>query len=252
MAPALSAGGMPCRCVSTPTSRRSTPTVSSARTQLDLAQVDREAVQRPAHQPRRRRRGRPGHLGEAARADPRHSRRRAATPRTASSLVQTAEGALERGARRSSSASASWPSSTTTAPSRRATAARSRPRSGSCRPRSSGSRARRRSTSINLLGGNSTITFQVGANSGETITMSTIPVFGGAGAAIDPAIFQFGATRRRHRRDRPGALVASPTRAPGWARSRTGSSTRSTTWPSTTRTCRRRNRASATSTWPPR
>ncbi len=47
---------------------------------------------------------------------------------------------------------------------------------------------------INLLGGNSTITFQVGANSGETITMSTIPVFGGTGAAIDPAIFQFGAT----------------------------------------------------------
>src|SRR5438270_619107 len=31
---------------------------------------------------------------------------------------------------------------------------------------------------IALLGGNSTITFQVGANSGETITMSTIPVFG--------------------------------------------------------------------------
>ncbi len=47
---------------------------------------------------------------------------------------------------------------------------------------------------INLLGGNATITFQVGANSGETITMSTIPVFGGAGAVIDPAIFQFGSS----------------------------------------------------------
>ena len=47
---------------------------------------------------------------------------------------------------------------------------------------------------INLLGGNSTITFQVGANSGETITMSTIPMFGGAGAVIDPAIFQFGSS----------------------------------------------------------
>ncbi|MDX6378791.1 MAG: flagellin [Gaiellaceae bacterium] len=47
---------------------------------------------------------------------------------------------------------------------------------------------------INLLGGNSTITFQVGANSGETITMSTVPVFGGPGAVINPAIFQFGGT----------------------------------------------------------
>ena len=45
---------------------------------------------------------------------------------------------------------------------------------------------------IALLGGNSTITFQVGANSGETITMSTIPVFGGSPAVINPAIFQFG------------------------------------------------------------
>ena len=30
--------------------------------------------------------------------------------------------------------------------------------------------------------------------------MSTIPVFGGAGAAINPAIFQFGTDLRRHRR----------------------------------------------------
>ncbi len=45
---------------------------------------------------------------------------------------------------------------------------------------------------IALLTGNATITFQVGANDGETIATSAIKLFGsGAGFAIDSAIFNF-------------------------------------------------------------
>ena len=45
---------------------------------------------------------------------------------------------------------------------------------------------------IALLTGNATITFQVGANDGETIATSAVQLFGtGAGVAIDSSIFNF-------------------------------------------------------------
>src|SRR6476619_1731119 len=45
---------------------------------------------------------------------------------------------------------------------------------------------------IALLTGNATITFQVGANDGETIATSAVQLFGsGSGFAIDPSIFNF-------------------------------------------------------------
>jgi len=45
---------------------------------------------------------------------------------------------------------------------------------------------------IALLTGNATITFQVGANDGETIATSAVKLFGsGAGFAVDSAIFNF-------------------------------------------------------------
>ena len=48
---------------------------------------------------------------------------------------------------------------------------------------------------ISLLTGSATITFQVGANDGETISVSGISLFGsGAGFAIDKAIFNFSGT----------------------------------------------------------
>jgi flagellin len=46
---------------------------------------------------------------------------------------------------------------------------------------------------ISLLNASSTITFQVGANSGETITMESISLVGGT-SVIDPAIFAFSVT----------------------------------------------------------
>jgi flagellin len=47
---------------------------------------------------------------------------------------------------------------------------------------------------ISLLNASSTITFQVGANSGETITMESIALVGGTPTVIDPAIFAFSVT----------------------------------------------------------
>jgi flagellin len=47
---------------------------------------------------------------------------------------------------------------------------------------------------ISLLNSNAAITFQVGANAGETITMSAIAVVGGTPTVIDPAIFAFSVT----------------------------------------------------------
>jgi flagellin len=41
---------------------------------------------------------------------------------------------------------------------------------------------------IGLLSGTTTITFQIGSTAGETITMSTLPIYGGT---INPAIFDF-------------------------------------------------------------
>ena len=99
-----------------------------------------------------------------------------------------------------------------------------------------GSRSTTTFNQIALLGGNSTITFQVGANSGETITMSTIPVFGGSPARDQPGDLPVRDERSTSTRS-TSRCRRSPTPAPISARSRTGSSTRSTTWPSTTRTC---------------
>jgi flagellin len=44
---------------------------------------------------------------------------------------------------------------------------------------------------ISLLSGGSTITFQVGANAGESITMATLPIYAGSPPVINPAIFAF-------------------------------------------------------------
>ena len=105
---------------------------------------------------------------------------------------------------------------------------------------------------IALLGGNATITFQVGANSGRDDHDVDDPgVRRVAGAAINPAIFQFG-HQRRHRRDRPGAVVGRrrPRRSrrdPEPARAHGQQPGRLQREP-----VRRPSRASATSTWRPR
>ena len=100
-----------------------------------MTQVDGEALVGPAHQPRRRRRRRPRHLGEDARPDP---RRRPGQPQRAGRHLAWCRPRKARSTRctRSCSASASSPSSTTTARSRRPTRPRSRPRSRSSPRRS--------------------------------------------------------------------------------------------------------------------
>ena len=77
------------------------------------------------------------------------------------------------------------------------------------------------------------------------------PGVGGAGSAINPAIFQFGPTDADISAIDLALSSVADARA-GLGASRTGSSTRSTTWPSTRRTCPPSSRASATSTWRPR
>lgn len=47
---------------------------------------------------------------------------------------------------------------------------------------------------ISLLSGSSTITFQVGANAGEAITLQTLPIYTGSPPVIDPNAFNFSAT----------------------------------------------------------
>src|SRR5262249_19677694 len=48
---------------------------------------------------------------------------------------------------------------------------------------------------INLLTGTSTITFQVGSNDGQTISVSAVQLFGsGASFAVDSALFNFSGT----------------------------------------------------------
>ena len=126
---------------------------------------------------------------------------------------------------RSSSASASWPCSTTTARSRPPIAPRSPSRSRSSRPRSGASSRRRSSTAINLLESTTPVTFQVGANAGETIVLPgrdlggdvlRLPVFvtaftaGGADITAINAAISHGRGRARHAR-----RGAEPPRAHG-------------------------------------
>ena len=151
--------------------------------------------------------------------------------------------------------------STTTARCRRTDRPRSRPRSPSSAPRSSSIGTETTFNGIALLTGNATITFQVGANDGETIATSAVKLFGsGSGFAIDSSIFNFsGSTinlasidaaiqnvsdRSGHVRRRPEPAPAhaeQPGQLPGepvGARSRRS---RTSTWRrrwSTSRSCR--------------
>ncbi len=103
---------------------------------------------------------------------------------------------------------------------------------------------------ISLLNGTGSITFQVGANDGETLSVSTVDLFG-SGAEVDSAIFNFsGTVIARLDRQPPSRTSAAPA-APS-ARSRTGSTTASTTWPPTRRTSPHQSPGSRTWTWPAR
>ena len=110
---------------------------------------------RPAHQPGRGRRRRPGHLREDARPDPRHRARRSATRWTASRWCRPQKARSTR-CTRSSSASASSPCSTTTAPCRPPIGRRSQPRSPSSPPRSPASSRRPSSTASTCSTGSAT------------------------------------------------------------------------------------------------
>ena len=217
------------------------------RTRIELGEVDGEAVQRPADQPGGGRRRRPRDLREAARPDPR-PRAGQRTRRTASRWCRPAEGALNE-VHSILQRVRELAVSTTTARCRRPTRPRSRPRSRSSATRSRAS-ARHQFNGIALLAGTAPITFQVGANDGETIDDRR-----GAAVRLGGALES---TRRSSRLGATGIDIDADRhcdlerrrrpRRPS-ARSRTGSSTPSTTWPSTRRTCRRPSRASATSTW---
>ena len=221
-----------CRSVSTPTSRRSTPTGSSSATDDEHVEGDGEALLGPAHQPRRRRRRWPRHLREDARPDPRH---RAGPPQHDGRHLAWCSPRKAPSTRctRSCSASASSPCSTTTARSRPPTAPRSRRRSCSSPPRCGASSARRSSTASTLLESTTPITFQVGANTGEAIYLPGsnlggtyyfasvfVNTFTAGGAdidAIDPALSSIADARATPRRDPepPRAHDREPRDLPG-------------------------------------
>ena len=110
-------------------------------------------------------------------------------------------------------------------------------------------RRRPSSTASTCCRGTDAVTFQVGANAGETIAL--------AGANLGGTYFDSG-VQRLQRRPAPTSPASttrsrrSPTSAPPSAPPRTGSSTPSRTSASTRRTCPPPSRASATSTWRPR
>ena len=120
------------------------------------------------------------------------------------------------------SASATSRSSTTTARCRPPTRPRSRPRSPSSAPRSPSIGTETKFNGIALLTGSATITFQVGANDGETIaTVGASSCSARARATpIDSAIFNFtGSTvnavvdrRRDPERVRPTGRPSAPSR----------------------------------------
>ena len=249
VAPAVSAEGMPsCRCVSTPISRRSTPTDSSSARSSTSGSRSRSCraacastarpTTRPASRSREKLRGQIGGTAQASR-----------NAQDGISLVQTAEGALNEVhaiLQRVRELAVQYDNGTLS--TRRPRRHHGRDRAAR-RPRSS--RHRRRPTkfnSINLLGGSATITFQVGANAGETITRRRPPSSAAPARHGQPRDLPFarpdaditaidlasvgGRRARRLRRD------PEPPRAHGQQPRR-----------STRRTCRPPRAASATSTW---
>ena len=100
---------------------------------------------------------------------------------------------------------------------------------------------------IRLLDGSTTtITFQVGANDGEVIAVEHDL------ARRHDCRPRSTSRARRHLPTSTRRSTRSPISVPRSARSRTVWSTRTTTSPSTRRTCRRPSRASVTWTWRPR
>ncbi|MFN8187070.1 MAG: hypothetical protein U0R69_08320 [Gaiellales bacterium] len=100
-----------------------------------------------------------------------------------------------------------------------------------------------------LLTGVSTITFQIGPDDGQTVSVSGVALFG-TGLQIDPAIFSFGTTVTIASID--AAIRTSPRCAARSGGAEPDRPPRSPTSPSTRRTSRRPSRGSATSTWPRR
>ena len=79
---------------------------------------------------------------------------------------------------------------------------------------------------INLLTGGATITFQVGANDGQTIAVTGVQLFGsGTSYEVDSALFTFSGHGRAWRRSTPRSTTCRR-RGASSARCRTASSTR--------------------------
>ena len=183
---------MPCRCVSTPISRRSTPTVSSsARSSTSAKSIEKLSsglrINRAADDAAGLA------ISEKLRGQIRGTAQASRNAQDGISLVQTAEGALNEVHCHPPARPRARRPVRQRHPLDTATAAPSRRRSRSCPPRSSGSRHSTTFNGINLLGGNSTITFQVGANSARR-SRCRRPVVRRRRRGINPAIFQFAAT----------------------------------------------------------
>ena len=103
---------------------------------------------------------------------------------------------------------------------------------------------------ISLLNGTGSITFQVGANDGETLTVSKVDLFGAASRSTRQPSSRSRA-RSRWPRSTPRSRTSATPAAPS-ARSRTGSTTASTTSPPTRRTSPHPSPGSRTWTWPAR
>ena len=160
-------------------------------TENQLSHVDAEAVVGLPDQQGRRRRRRPRDLREAASADrrprPGPAQRAGRRLARADRRRRDGRGAVDAAAR---------PRPRGRVQQRHAvhapTRPRSPPRSPSSAPRSRASAPRRAFNGIALLTGSATITFQVGANDGETIAVTGVQLFGsGSSFAVDSRLFNF-------------------------------------------------------------
>ena len=172
---------------------------NSSRTQLELVEVDGEAVERPAHQPRRRRRRRPGDLGGHARPDPRH---RAGQPQRPGRHLAGADGGrrAERDARDPAArprAGRPVDNGTLSQGDRGRDHGRGRAADGRARP---DPRPRRRSTASPCSAATPTITFQVGANSARRSRCRRPTCSAAPASAIDLGDLPVSAPSTRHRR----------------------------------------------------
>ena len=220
-------------------------------TSAQARQVDGEAVSRLPDQPRRRRRRRTRDLREAARPDRRP--RPGPAQRAGRDLARADR---RRRAQRSALHAAARPRARRPVQQRHALGSRQGRHHRRSRPALRRDRPHRHRHPVQRHRRCSpappTVTFQVGADDGQTITVTAVALFGaGSTFTVDSAIFNFGSTvdagrhRRRHpeRRRRPRDLRRRPEPPRAHAQQPR---------PPTRRTCRRPRAASATSTWRPR